>query len=72
MTTKFIIFIVLIIFVFNNIQFTENFTDANQTKKDISKQKNNLNIIIPLRDREKDLEAYLQNMIPILEEQKII
>lgn len=71
MTTKFIIFIVLIIFVFNNIQFTENFTDENQTKKDINKQKNNLNIIIPLRDREKDLEAYLQNMIPILEEQKI-
>lgn len=57
------IFCILLILFFYNYQFKEGFIDNNQ--------KSNLNVIIPIRDREDDLNEYLKNMIPILEEQKI-
>jgi hypothetical protein len=67
MTLKFIIIlVVLIILICLNIKVREGFDNS---KNNIDNS--NLNIIIPVRDREKDLKEYLENMVPILEEQNI-
>lgn len=67
MTLKFIIIlVVLIILICLNIKVREGFDNS---KNNIDNS--NLNIIIPVRYREKDLKEYLENMVPILEEQNI-
>ena len=53
--------LIIILFIILNLQKKEEFQNP----------PNSLVVILPLRDRESDLEKYLKNMIPIFKHQKI-
>lgn len=53
--------LIIILFIILNLQKKEEFQNT----------PNSLVVILPLRDRESDLEKYLKNIIPIFKHQKI-